>query len=54
MFSIFKLILHYHDWNIPDPQDVDYSYNWDNWNTAFWFLVIFCIVIFNWGKWGKK
>jgi len=48
MFKLYKLILSWHDWHEPEPDDpiADFS----GWNTAFWFIVIFCFVLFALGE----
>lgn len=54
MFNLlYKLLLLYKDGDVVDPQDVDYSYNWDGLNTAGWFIVIFCLILFALGERDK-
>lgn len=52
MFKLYKLILSWHDWHDPEPGPVD-SDAFDGLNTAGWFIVIFCFILFALGERDK-
>ena len=52
MFNLYKLILSWHDWHDPEPGQVD-SDAFDGWSAGFWFITIFCFVLFALGERDK-
>lgn len=51
MFKFLKLILSWHDWHDPEPGPPAET---GDWNTAFWFIVIFCFVLYGLGQSDKN
>jgi len=46
MFNLlYKLLLYKNDWDLPEPGEADPN-AFDGWNTAGWFIVIFCFVLY--------
>lgn len=54
MFKFYELILSWHDWGEPEPEDALNPFDWSGIYTAFWFIVIFCFIIYLLGESDKN